>query len=189
MRNGKFQTLGHDTGKSALTQLTLPFHTFVGIGSKVATPSDFFDDLYTSSYALSFVNTMRVHIIGDKGWSESNIAEFLMSALRVIDPRLNDENLGSSWMNTVRNSKSVEVAMQGSNAATALVLLMFGKIDEKYDDPLIRTARLMADKREDDLKFLSPTNKENSVRLQAMVSALHEGTIGSHMRNRYPNIT
>jgi hypothetical protein len=183
--------LGRETGELAIQQLSLPFL----MGSRhqsgeFSPPGGFFEDPFVGSYIMSFINTLRVHQLNDSDLGNEGRNRYMQAALEAADPRLIGTDLSTSWVGNLRKNQSDKSTADGADAASAIVLAMIGKIDENHPSPLIMSARDVARARGGvalEMQNIMPQNSEQvDSTATAFVSAIHEVTVGQHMRQRYP---
>lgn len=185
--------LGHETGQLALMQLALPFLSGNSREMQRFTPPDgFFDDPFIAGYIMSFINTLRIHGLSDNNLTEDQISKFTQSALEAVDKNLIGSDLSKSWVGKLRNNINDSRASEGADASSALVLAMIGKIDENYDNKLISDAREFSKTRKETMsdlhKFTFMENDFMNPTSTALVSAIHEITVGRYMKERYPKL-
>jgi hypothetical protein len=192
-KNSEIPRLGREAGALAIQQLSLPFLLSGSHRDGTFYPPDgFFDDPFVSGYIMSFINTFRANQLNDSELSNDDRNKFIQAALEAADPRLTNANLSDSWVGSLRSKQGDKNVSDGANAATAIVLAMVGKIDEDHPSPLIASARELAKVRSgmaSEIQDLMPDQgRQVSSASAALVSSIHEVTVGQYMRQRYPEL-
>ena len=145
-------------------------------------PSDFFDDEYTISYTVSFIELLRIHRFSGKNWSEIKRAEFLQAAFNEIEPTGNlIKKVSESGQKAIIEGKSIEseAKIKGRDAAYATVGLMLGFVSSDDQNPVVKDSKYLAE-------MLSlPRSKEPFNIMHA--SSVTQITIAARVKERYGN--
>ncbi len=189
-------TLGREVGGMAKHQLSLPFLlTSCVRNGQFQPPEGFFFDPYVAGFCISFVNTMRLELFENRTRAEKSRNAFILSALMVVDPNLTIRNWSDSWVKKSRGLQTDDNYSRGLNHASAVALALIGRIDQNSAHPLIVEARKLAPSFAGLLGDISTLMRQPLTKNQigasgdtAFLTALHELTIGKHMRDSYPRL-
>lgn len=143
-------------------------------------PKDFFEDDYTLSFTVSFVETLRIHQFSGKSWSNSKLFDFREAAYYEIDPSGGLLNL------IIKNAEKIVASgetsqndeqTKGAGDAYAIIGILLGFVSSDHTDPAVSDAKNLAEM----MAIARPNEPFNIIHANSITT----NTISNRTKERY----
>ena len=170
---------GKDIGKSVRQTVLQAFQIY---GKEP--PGSFFLDDYIYGFVNASVTNLMTYVFGGKDWSLQKKGECIAEAFKTIDILLYEHHLQvladpERFKDMPNSSKKFK---KGMDDATTLVGVSYGFLKPDDPDPILKKAKIMAEKTEDMSYMFGGGDRSPNAHLGGCVSML---TLFAYIKKKY----
>ena len=176
--------IGKEIGKATRQSIIQPLVAY-GKSPNFVPPPEFLTDMYIYGYITGSIGQMIDYAFGGKNWNKQKKGECIMEALKVVDPTefllmFHVENVGGTEKILKLNEN--KEFKRGINDLTTAFGIAYGLLKPDDPDPILKSARKLAEGTKSLTSFLGQSNEKSS--LAGAVVAL---TLHVHIRKKWLN--